>query len=920
LDRPSLLVVDDDTLVLRVLDDTLSEQYRVTTAESGQAALEHLERTSFSVLLADQRMPGMTGVELAGHARALQPHLVTVLLSAYTDPVDMIAAINEGQIFRFMRKPWDVGDLLLTIGQANERHLLLVHNAQLIAELERRLRAVEILHDVLGAAAVVAGGHPADVLLERLGELLNYDLAGLLLVDTEPATVQLVGRAPVSEAAVSQLFEQLLELLTYAGGEAPATEDLRLRITADIAADAPTSSVESQVQVPLRVDDRVVGLLAVQSFSANAFPEDATRLLDLLANGTADALARMRVSASRQWLHLEQALAGAPEGIVLADVEGTILVANHSARRLLAGAGHDAGLWSTLGFGPRDVAGGVVRRELVLGDVPVEAQMAPAGAGEAAVVVLLRDVTESSRAEGRRRELLSTLSHEIRTPLTSVIATLELLLTGFAGDLNAKQTEYLTIADKASNTLNDMISNLLDLERFAGGNVELARRSVDLESYVADLVARYDAAARERGLTLAFEAGTELPRIEADPQRIEQVVGNLLSNATKFAREKSTVRVTLFASALNEGWMVLGISNRGDPISPGEWATIFDRFRQATSAPEQQRLRGTGLGLAICRSITEAHGGTILAESGVLGTTLWVALPLTVPADPRPLEVRFAPVWVESRLPDADRVAVAATLARSGLGVQLLPLDAGEAQRARAALGDGIVVTTEGGGEAAGVAAVAVLPGGEPSVADVGAALAELAGASGRDVVLHPPVTAGLRRVFDVLGLRVEETGAGMALPSGTAASLVAAAEQLSGSGASVRVWLRRARGDTVGVARLRHLDGYSAVYGASREAGLRAALRAELEAQVANLAGSRIDWLALPDGVVITGPAAAVTNVLSDLDTRFAAVARLHYRKEDRKRGYLLVGDTEVPLVSVVTETLSVDADEDELLSAVGS
>src|SRR5688572_27250810 len=113
VESPKVLIVDDEEVVLDVLAAALTPAYDVTTTRSALRALDLIKANDYAVLLADQRMPELAGVELASRARAMRPHTVTVLVSGYTDPADMIAAINQGQVFRFLQKPWDNRDLIL---------------------------------------------------------------------------------------------------------------------------------------------------------------------------------------------------------------------------------------------------------------------------------------------------------------------------------------------------------------------------------------------------------------------------------------------------------------------------------------------------------------------------------------------------------------------------------------------------------------------------------------------------------------------------------------------------------------------------------------------------------------------------------------------------------------------------------------
>jgi signal transduction histidine kinase len=142
--RPTLLIVDDELDVLESVRHLFHRTYRVLIAEGGAAALEVLGREDVHVILTDQRMPGMTGDELLARAREVRPHAVRLLFTGYADIQAVIKAVNLGGIFRYILKPWDVGELETVVGQAAEQYALLAERRRLLVELSEandRLKA-----------------------------------------------------------------------------------------------------------------------------------------------------------------------------------------------------------------------------------------------------------------------------------------------------------------------------------------------------------------------------------------------------------------------------------------------------------------------------------------------------------------------------------------------------------------------------------------------------------------------------------------------------------------------------------------------------------------------------------------------------------------------------------------------------------
>ncbi|HEU5118614.1 MAG TPA: response regulator, partial [Isosphaeraceae bacterium] len=128
--RPTILVVDDEPEVLRSLHDLLRRDYRVLTFERGPEALTALHEVDPPVVMTDQRMPQMTGVEFLRHVKRLRPDSTRLLFTGYADLKAVIDAINEGNVFRYITKPWDTEEMQTVVRQAVEHHDLLVERRQ----------------------------------------------------------------------------------------------------------------------------------------------------------------------------------------------------------------------------------------------------------------------------------------------------------------------------------------------------------------------------------------------------------------------------------------------------------------------------------------------------------------------------------------------------------------------------------------------------------------------------------------------------------------------------------------------------------------------------------------------------------------------------------------------------------------------
>ena len=261
-------------------------------------------------------------------------------------------------------------------------------------------------------------------------------------------------------------------------------------------------------------------------------------------------------------------------------------------------------------------------------ELPVEMSFGIAGQGEQHFVsIFLRDISLRKRVDQMKNELVATVSHELRTPLTSMRASLSLLTSGAAGELEGEARELAEIAHRHCERLVRLVSDMLDVEKLASGKPAVQRRPVHFLSVVTDALAAIRVQAEDAGITLvvAWDPALEALIVELDQDRITQVLLNLLSNAVKFAPRGSSVEVT---GTDGEGKVMVSVADRGPGIAPEFRDRIFQRFAQADS--EEGKKGSSGLGLAISRQIVVDHGGVLWYEDRSGGGVVFhVELPVT---------------------------------------------------------------------------------------------------------------------------------------------------------------------------------------------------------------------------------------------------------------------------------------------------
>jgi signal transduction histidine kinase len=282
---------------------------------------------------------------------------------------------------------------------------------------------------------------------------------------------------------------------------------------------------------------------------------------------------------------------------------------------------------------------------------------------------------EAEEANHLKDEFLATVSHELRTPLTAILGWSNMLLDG--GLAGAAHDRALEIIHRNAQAQNQLISDLLDVSRIISGKLRLDFRTVEPCSVVEAAVEATRPAAEAKGVRLDTALNQRAGPINADPDRLQQVVWNLLTNAIKFTPAGGQVLVKLESV---DSRVEITVRDSGVGISPDFLPHIFDRFRQANPGTDRAH-GGMGLGLSIVRQLVESHGGSVRAESEGEGegATFVVSLPFVslreeaggakrlAPAAERHMEVDCAPTLQGLRVLVVDDEADTRDLLRAVL-------------------------------------------------------------------------------------------------------------------------------------------------------------------------------------------------------------------------------------------------------------
>ena len=629
-DSIRVLIVGDSPALARALTTAESGplRFEVHTLPSIPEAEARLEPLRPELIFVDWRLPGLEGflerlrpqpigrviigpplsasevvrlVRLGAHDFLLAPHHPDEVLECLRRTVALIRERRRaaGMVERLQRQLQQLG-VLYEVGQT----------------LTASLRLEEILSSIMEAAIHLTHAEEGGVwLLDEAGEALHLRVHRSRDAEAPPASPTLPLSIPVADSLLGRAVRTGRPIMLGPGVHRLDTGIL----------------VRSLLYVPLRAHGRILGVLGVLNrLQEAAFSESDIHFLTMLGDYAAVAIEKARLfeAIQAEKSKLEAILQGIEEPVLVLDFQETLILTNRSARQHLGLPPRAEGqpfrsvvnhpeLLSLIDRKPP--MGQTVRQEIALPNrLTFQASLtAVEGVG---YVVVMQDITYLKELDRIKSEFVSIVSHDVRTPLTTIRGYVSLLPR--VGPLNPRQQEFVEKVERAMQTIVELLNNLLDLSRLESGYA-LSMETCSLNRILDEAVQIIRPQAEGKQHTLILDLPPDLPPIQGDPRRLEQVFLNLLSNAVKYTPPGG--RITLRARE-QEGHIAVQVSDTGVGIPPADLPHIFSKFYRIRR--EGETAEGTGLGLAIVKSIVERHGGRVWAESEVgKGSTFTVLLP-----------------------------------------------------------------------------------------------------------------------------------------------------------------------------------------------------------------------------------------------------------------------------------------------------
>jgi signal transduction histidine kinase len=540
-DPIKVLLVEDNPGDARLLREFLREPqgsaFELVHVDRLSDALNVLGEEPFAVVLLDLSLPDAHGLDTISRLRGHAPHVPIVVLTGLNDEEIAVRAVEQGAQDYLIKGQVD-GQLLAR----SLRYAIQRHRAE--ESLKQRNRELLILRKI---SETILGSLDLASVTERILEeamvSCSFDLGNIRLLDRSGEVLEVAAskgyRDPENVLRHRKISRSVDSASSVFGDrlfkESCVEEDVQARTGFRTLR---REGVESLIEVPIRAQDEVLGILQLARRTPRKFKPEEVNLLETIGS-------QMGVAVQKAQLY-EQ-----------------------------------------------------TRTQAV----------------------------ELEKANKMQADFTAMIAHDLRSPLMNIMGAAEVMVNGMFGSVNDEQKKWLSKILASSRGLVDLVSDFLDVSKLESGYVDVTKETVNLCEVIQKTLENHLILAQEKQISLRNMTDSAIPSIQADPRRLDQVIGNLISNAIKFTSEGGEIEVA--AARANATEAKVWVKDTGAGIPAEEIDSLFEKYRQCSNMRNSGH-KGTGLGLVICKMIVEAHGGKIWVESEVgKGSNFYFSLPLS---------------------------------------------------------------------------------------------------------------------------------------------------------------------------------------------------------------------------------------------------------------------------------------------------
>lgn len=535
-------------------------------------------------------------------------------------------------------------------------------------EMSRRMYEVSILKELgerIGYSLNVQ--KIVDIITSSLRRLLPYSTVSYLLLSEEGRVVfHTVLEESVNRQFLEEVKTRMMSSFEALVGRSIKPDEFDESVSGTITDENNKLGVKSFFNIPVVINDKPIGLLNVASTKAGLYKEDEMTILYTIMSQASTAVSKLETILSQEKGKLNAMVESMADGVFMVDTKNRLLVINPAAKQMLGLSVSQPTMFDVLDAlaSKIDLRTKIeeslrhdkltVEEQLPVNNKVLRILISPVKDAEnkaVGAVVLFHDITKEKAIEKMREDFTSMMVHELRSPLTGIKSIANLLREEKIKNEQKKYQEFIDLIVSNSSSMLDLVNDLLDVAKLEAGKLQILKKPTDVASVLKTRVQSFMSLAQEAHLVLEAKTDDNLPQIQADENKLGQVLNNLISNAIKFT-QKGKITVSAFVLKKNEDlaekiaalgmvWpglaagekyendrMILAVTDTGIGIPVAEIGKLFNKFIQLEQSAASEK-KGTGLGLVITKGIVEAHSGTIKIASEVgKGTTFYVILPL----------------------------------------------------------------------------------------------------------------------------------------------------------------------------------------------------------------------------------------------------------------------------------------------------
>ncbi|MBI1919439.1 GAF domain-containing sensor histidine kinase [Candidatus Microgenomates bacterium] len=508
-------------------------------------------------------------------------------------------------------------------------------------ELNRRLYETAILKEIADRIGYSLDVEKiVDIITGSLRNLFPYSTASSLMVTPEALTFKTYVEENVSNAFVNEVKNRLLTSL-----EALLNQTLPEKVNESISGvvldDNNKNPLASFFNIPLVINEQVVGLINVASQQAGLYQEEEMSILYRIASQASQAVSKLESILETEKGKIMAMISSLADGVFMVDVDTKLAVINPKALSMLRITSSSPTIFDIIDSltGKFDIRTkieeAIIKNKLVavselkisdnlFTQVLITPVVDKKGLSLGAAI-LLHDITAEKTLSQMKEDFTNMMVHELRAPLTAIKQAAALILDKTIALEQEKKEKFIGIIRESSENLLAEVSDLLDAAKLEAGRFSINPLPADISEVIGEQVQFFTPLASNKQVNITFDIEPNLPEIYFDRARIAQVLNNLLSNALKWTREGGRVNIRAFAE---NGEIKVGVSDNGPGIPADKKSALFSKFSQVRPQGSSGPAGGTGLGLYITKGIIESHGGKIDLESEVgQGTTVTFSLP-----------------------------------------------------------------------------------------------------------------------------------------------------------------------------------------------------------------------------------------------------------------------------------------------------